>query len=208
MADGCVYVCLPPPPARPTRTPAARCRSGPCARCVPSWKRSILTEIYLCHACSYHEIEDGNARALRKVSGEWLRRSLAVNTLGPLLLTQALAPCLKPPSAGGRRRRAAAAAGGRGAETTAAAGGRPPSVVANLSARQNFPWMSNWLTDWAGRRGASDWVAVPRGLHPLRPNGRGAICGPRPDTRKAPALAVFVLAGARRLHHRQPGTIP
>jgi hypothetical protein len=25
--------------------------------------RSILTEIYLCHACSYHEIEDGNARA-------------------------------------------------------------------------------------------------------------------------------------------------
>ena len=28
----------------------------------PSWKRSILTEIYLCHACPYHEIEDGNAR--------------------------------------------------------------------------------------------------------------------------------------------------
>eukprot|EP01049_Picozoa_sp_SAG25_P024828 SAG25_NODE_11427_length_304_cov_1.517073_1_plen_86_part_10 len=26
----------------------------------PSWNRSILTEIYLCHACSYHEIEDGN----------------------------------------------------------------------------------------------------------------------------------------------------
>eukprot|EP01047_Picozoa_sp_COSAG01_P028144 COSAG01_NODE_1881_length_8990_cov_36.296142_3_plen_59_part_00 len=23
---------------------------------------SILTEIYLCHACSYQEIEDGNAR--------------------------------------------------------------------------------------------------------------------------------------------------
>jgi hypothetical protein len=22
----------------------------------PSWNRSILTEIYLCHACSYHEI--------------------------------------------------------------------------------------------------------------------------------------------------------
>jgi hypothetical protein len=29
----------------------------------PSWKRSILTEIYLCHACSHHEVEDGNARA-------------------------------------------------------------------------------------------------------------------------------------------------
>jgi hypothetical protein len=36
------------------------------SQAFPSWKRSILTEIYLCHACSYHEIEDGNARA-----GEW-----------------------------------------------------------------------------------------------------------------------------------------
>jgi hypothetical protein len=26
----------------------------------PSWNRSILAEIYLCHACAYHEIEDGN----------------------------------------------------------------------------------------------------------------------------------------------------
>eukprot|EP01049_Picozoa_sp_SAG25_P003024 SAG25_NODE_165_length_13094_cov_31.386149_12_plen_337_part_00 len=33
------------------------------SRAFPSWKRSILTEIYLCHACSYQEIEDGNARA-------------------------------------------------------------------------------------------------------------------------------------------------
>eukprot|EP01047_Picozoa_sp_COSAG01_P045867 COSAG01_NODE_4258_length_5201_cov_4.634065_6_plen_143_part_00 len=33
------------------------------SRAFPSWTRSILTEIYLCHACSYHEIEDGNARA-------------------------------------------------------------------------------------------------------------------------------------------------
>jgi hypothetical protein len=32
-------------------------------RAVPSWNRSMLTEIYLCHACSDHEIEDGNARA-------------------------------------------------------------------------------------------------------------------------------------------------
>jgi hypothetical protein len=32
-------------------------------RAFPSWKRSILTEIYLCDACSYHEIEDGNTRA-------------------------------------------------------------------------------------------------------------------------------------------------
>jgi hypothetical protein len=28
----------------------------------PSCTRSILTEIYLCHACSCHAIEDGNAR--------------------------------------------------------------------------------------------------------------------------------------------------
>jgi|EP01049_Picozoa_sp_SAG25_P007752 hypothetical protein len=33
------------------------------SRVFPSWARSILTEIYLGHACSYHEIEDGNARA-------------------------------------------------------------------------------------------------------------------------------------------------
>jgi hypothetical protein len=33
------------------------------SRAFPSWKRSLLTEIYLCHACSDHEIEDGNAWA-------------------------------------------------------------------------------------------------------------------------------------------------
>eukprot|EP01047_Picozoa_sp_COSAG01_P064409 COSAG01_NODE_8519_length_2755_cov_8.227410_5_plen_73_part_00 len=32
------------------------------SRAFPSWNRSILTEIYLCHPCSC-EIEDGNARA-------------------------------------------------------------------------------------------------------------------------------------------------
>jgi hypothetical protein len=31
------------------------------SRASPSWNRSILTEIYLCHACcSDHETEDGN----------------------------------------------------------------------------------------------------------------------------------------------------
>jgi hypothetical protein len=33
------------------------------SRAFPSWNRSMLTEIYLCHACSYQEIEDGHARA-------------------------------------------------------------------------------------------------------------------------------------------------
>jgi hypothetical protein len=28
---------------------------------LPSWNRSISTEIYLYHACSYQEVEDGNA---------------------------------------------------------------------------------------------------------------------------------------------------
>eukprot|EP01047_Picozoa_sp_COSAG01_P012431 COSAG01_NODE_561_length_15460_cov_95.444307_3_plen_79_part_00 len=32
------------------------------SRAFPSWNRSILAEIYLCHACSDHETEDGNAR--------------------------------------------------------------------------------------------------------------------------------------------------
>jgi hypothetical protein len=32
------------------------------SRPFPSRNRSILTEIYLCHACSYHAIEDGNGR--------------------------------------------------------------------------------------------------------------------------------------------------
>jgi hypothetical protein len=30
------------------------------SRAFPSYARSILTEIYLCHPCSCHEIEDGN----------------------------------------------------------------------------------------------------------------------------------------------------
>jgi hypothetical protein len=36
---------------------------NPVSRAFPSWNWSILTENYLCRACSYHEIEDGNARA-------------------------------------------------------------------------------------------------------------------------------------------------
>eukprot|EP01047_Picozoa_sp_COSAG01_P039512 COSAG01_NODE_3271_length_6320_cov_8.998554_7_plen_92_part_00 len=31
------------------------------SRAFPAYARSILTEIYLCHACSCHKIEDGNA---------------------------------------------------------------------------------------------------------------------------------------------------
>jgi hypothetical protein len=43
------------------------------SRAFPPWNRSILTEMYLCHACSCHEIEDGNAwtgaQAMRRQYG-------------------------------------------------------------------------------------------------------------------------------------------
>jgi hypothetical protein len=34
----------------------------PVSRAFPSWNRTVLTEIYLCHACSDDEFEDGIAR--------------------------------------------------------------------------------------------------------------------------------------------------
>jgi hypothetical protein len=47
------------------------------ARAFPYWNRSILTEIYLCHACSYlQEIEDGNART----GSRRCRRCVALTT--------------------------------------------------------------------------------------------------------------------------------
>jgi hypothetical protein len=45
----------------PDRT--ERAGAQPVSRAFSSWNRSILTEIYPCHACSDHEFEDGNARA-------------------------------------------------------------------------------------------------------------------------------------------------
>jgi hypothetical protein len=44
---------------------AAAAAVGGGKRGVSLFMRSMLTEIYLCPACSYHEIEDGNARAGR-----------------------------------------------------------------------------------------------------------------------------------------------
>ena len=45
----------------------------------PSRTRSILTEIYLCHACSCHEIEDRNVwTGLRDLRGQELPRMLPV----------------------------------------------------------------------------------------------------------------------------------
>jgi hypothetical protein len=52
---------LSPPHRLPPRAPHPP-RRGQSAVGGPfsSWNRSIVTEIYLCHACSYQEIEDGN----------------------------------------------------------------------------------------------------------------------------------------------------
>jgi hypothetical protein len=44
------------------------------SRAFPSWNRSILTDIYLCQACSDHAIEHGNARIGGRVGLRWARR--------------------------------------------------------------------------------------------------------------------------------------
>jgi hypothetical protein len=50
------------PPAQPLGSAAV-------SRPFPSWNRSILAEIYLCHACSNHDIEDGHGRAGARAGG-------------------------------------------------------------------------------------------------------------------------------------------
>jgi hypothetical protein len=44
-------------------TVAAQAAQDSVSQAFPSWNRSILAEIYLCHTCSCHEIEDANGRA-------------------------------------------------------------------------------------------------------------------------------------------------
>jgi hypothetical protein len=53
------------------------------SRAFPSWTRSILTEIYLCHACSDHVSEGGHAGAghLRRAG---LQDSAAARGSAPL----------------------------------------------------------------------------------------------------------------------------
>lgn len=59
----------------------------------------------------------GPERSLRAMDREWLRHTLEVNTIGPMMLVAALAPLLESPSKKGDL------------------GARPPSVVVNFSAR-------------------------------------------------------------------------
>eukprot|EP01047_Picozoa_sp_COSAG01_P004804 COSAG01_NODE_160_length_23692_cov_9.703599_10_plen_208_part_00 len=77
--DGCNGA-LPPPEcvyaphdwdaAHTIRSTSASSPRMCCAHCVSqafsSWQRSILTEIYLCHACSHHVLEDGNGPGRRR----------------------------------------------------------------------------------------------------------------------------------------------
>ncbi|CAN0575843.1 unnamed protein product [Ectocarpus sp. 12 AP-2014] len=59
----------------------------------------------------------GPERSVRAMDRDWLRHTLEVNTIGPMMLVAALAPLLESPAKKGD------------------AGARPPSVVVNLSAR-------------------------------------------------------------------------
>lgn len=59
----------------------------------------------------------GPERSLRAMDREWLRHTLEVNTIGPMMLVAALTPLLESPAKRGD------------------AEARPPSVVINFSAR-------------------------------------------------------------------------
>jgi hypothetical protein len=66
--------------------------SGP----FPSWNRPILTEIYLCRACSDPESEDGNGpdRALGIVAGAGGGRAWATALSFSLFLSLSLCVCV------------------------------------------------------------------------------------------------------------------
>ncbi|CAM9731837.1 unnamed protein product, partial [Ectocarpus sp. 13 AM-2016] len=59
----------------------------------------------------------GPERSVRAMDRDWLRHTLEVNTIGPMMLVSALTPLLESPAKKGD------------------AGARPPSVVVNFSAR-------------------------------------------------------------------------
>eukprot|EP01047_Picozoa_sp_COSAG01_P002175 COSAG01_NODE_56_length_31088_cov_39.354771_11_plen_184_part_00 len=77
------------------------------SRAFPSWKRSVSTEIYLCHACSYHAIEDGNARTGRPSSARSssARRSCSACSSGRRTPAAARRSARPPPPPPPRRRR-------------------------------------------------------------------------------------------------------
>ena len=72
-------------------------------------------------------------RALAHVEREWLQKTLEVNTMGPLMLTQALEPMLKLPRDALKKKKQPK--DGEEGEAANTATVRPPSVVASVSAR-------------------------------------------------------------------------
>jgi hypothetical protein len=59
---------------------SSRAAGSPCLRrAFPSCTRSILTEMYLCHACPCQEIEDGNAAAVGVHGSRQQARPLVVD---------------------------------------------------------------------------------------------------------------------------------
>jgi hypothetical protein len=68
-------------PALSLDTPSLR-KFVEVSRAFPSWNRSILTEFYLCHACSDQEIEDGNMETPGQGHG-WRMPSAATRQIKP-----------------------------------------------------------------------------------------------------------------------------
>jgi hypothetical protein len=117
------------------------------SRAFLSWTRSILTEIDLCHACSYHEVEDGNART-GSVGGQ----------------------VALPGTAGQARRRGRRQARVRGAESLGPSGGgasagglrlprchRDPDLCARRPGRGEQPRTHNRSMSRANGRGLRRW---------------------------------------------------
>eukprot|EP01047_Picozoa_sp_COSAG01_P040508 COSAG01_NODE_3416_length_6122_cov_11.318114_3_plen_105_part_00 len=65
------------------------------SRPFSSWNRPILTEIYLCHACSCHKMEDRNGRAGSCGSSTYssIRRASAAFSMPTDILTEAIHRC-------------------------------------------------------------------------------------------------------------------
>jgi hypothetical protein len=100
-----------PSPSPPLLPPSPPTPPTSASRAFPAGKRSILTEIYLCHACSYHDIEDGSASCGARRS-LWLGLALCSLCSAPLCRARACAVCSlvtkllitrQPRPAGGRR---------------------------------------------------------------------------------------------------------
>jgi hypothetical protein len=85
---------LPGPPLPPPTVTALRDRrpSRQVSRAFPSCTWSIMAEIYLCHACSYQEIEDGNAWTGCSEGGALTSAATAAATPARQLVVEEMVP--------------------------------------------------------------------------------------------------------------------